>query len=227
MLKRILGLVILSFILSAYDPPFTRLEGNVIDENTLTPLDSAQIIINESIFTYTDNYGDFKTAHFRGNGSDFEILIKRQGYKPKYIDISGEKYDLANAIIKLQPTSKLYNSALSQNELRFINTLIKIVFSLFNLFTLIFILFKKNLHRRFLWVAGILVINPAFRFLYFDYSFIKYEILNGPFYLFNYWNYPYSLIIAIPLISMVFWILYQIRKEWIIKNINKETVVQE
>jgi len=132
-----------------------------------------------------------------------------------------------NAIIKLQSNSKGYNSKPAQNELRFINTLIKIVFSLFNLFTVVFILVKKDLHLQFLWVAGIMILNPAFRLLYFDYSLIKYEIVNGPFYLFSYWNYPYSLIIVIPLISTVFWMLYRIKREWISKNIKTEELVKE
>jgi hypothetical protein len=111
--------------------------------------------------------------------------------------------------------------------LRFLNTLIKIIFSLFNAFTLIFILFKSKIRLKFLWVSGIILINPAFRFLHSDFSLLDYEILNGPFYLFNYWNYPYSLIIAIPAISIVFWIIYLMKKEWIQGKSQPNELIQE
>jgi hypothetical protein len=224
MLKRITGLIILSFILSSYDPARVHLQGVIIDKNTSAAIDSAKISIRESTSLFADSLGSFNIVQLF---SGFEILVEKKGYQPKYINFSKEKYDMDNIIIMLQPTTKENKSSLSQNELRFLNTLIKIIFSLFNAFTLIFILFKSKIRLKFLWVSGIILINPAFRFLHSDYSLLDYEILNGPFYLFNYWNYPYSLIIAIPAISIIFWIIYLVKRNWIQEQSQPNELIQE
>lgn len=224
MLKRITGLIILSFILSSYDPARIHLQGEIIDKNISAAIDSAKISIRESTSLFTDSLGSFNIVQLF---SGFEILVEKKGYQPKYINFSKEKYDMENIIIMLQPTTKEFKSRLSQNELRFLNTLIKIIFSLFNAFTLIFILFKSKIRLKFLWLSGIILINPVFRFLYSDYRLLDYEILNGPFYLFNYWNYPYSLIIAIPAISMVFWIQYLMKRNWIQEKSQPNEMIQE
>ena len=226
MLKRITGLIILSFILSSYDPPFFNLEGIIIDKNSSAPIDSVKIFVSECIILTSDSLGSFKINHM-WSGSPPEVFIEKKGYEPKFIDFSNEKYQMENIIIMLQPTTKEFRSSLSQNELRFLNTLIKIVFSLFNAFTLIFILFKSKIRLKFLWITLIMLINPALRFLHFDYSLLDYEILNGPFYLFNYWNYPYSLIIAIPAISLLFWIIYLIKRDWIQGKIQPIEIMQK
>lgn len=207
MLKRILGLVILSFILSSYDPPHYHLEGTIVDKITLAPIDSALISVREYSSLYTDSLGGF-TIEQMGGGSDIEILVERLGYEHKYIEFSVQNNDLDNIVIKLQPTNKAYKPSLSQNQLRFINTLIKIAFSLLNVFTLIFILINSEIRWQYVWITGILFINLIFNLLYRDYNLISYEIIHAPFFLSGYWNNPYSLKIALPIVSIVFWILY-------------------
>jgi hypothetical protein len=214
MLNRITGLIILSFILCSYDPAHIHLQGVIVDENTSTPIVSAKISVRESTFLFTDSLGGFKIDQL---GSGFEILIEKNGYKPKYINFSNEKYEMDNAIIKLQPTNQEYKSSLTEDGLRFINTLIKVIFSLFNAFTIIFILVKSRIKLKFLWIIGIMLINPELRLLEADLSVIHYQILNGPFYFFNYWNYPYTLLIAVPFIAIIFWILY-LAKSGLIKD---------
>jgi len=81
MLKRILGLLILSFILSSYDPPHFYLKGVVVDEITLVPIDSVLISVREYSMQYTDSLGAFKIQQI-GGGSDFEMLFERKGYEP-------------------------------------------------------------------------------------------------------------------------------------------------
>ncbi len=222
MLKRKLIFVILSFTLCSYDPPFIHLKGVIVDHNTSNQISKARISLSENVVLYTDSSGNFKLDRV-GSLDSQEMLVEKNGYQPKFIDFSKEKYDMGNAVIKLQPTTKAYEPLFSQNALRLINTLIKIVFSLLNVSTLIFILFQSGIRRRLLWIAAIMIINPAFRLFYLDFSLLKFEIVNGPLYLFNYWNNPYSLLIAIPLISMVFWVLYLLRRDWI-QNKNSEMV---
>lgn len=207
MVKRILGLVILSFILSSYDPPRYQIGGIIVDQITSIPIDSALLSVRESTWLYSDSLGKFEFAEM-GGGSDFEMLIERKGYEPKYIEFSVKNNDLENTVIKLQPTNKVYNPAFSRNQLRFINTLIKIAFSLLNVFTLIFIFVKDKIRLRYVWILGILFLNLIFNLLYLDYSLLSYEIIHAPFFLTSYWNNPYSLKIAVPIISIVFWILY-------------------
>ena len=225
MLKRNLILVILSFTLCAYDPPFIHLKGVIVDHNTSNPITKARISLSENVVLYTDSSGNFKLDRV-GSLDSQEMLVEKNGYKPKFIDFSKEKYEMGNAVIKLQPTTKAYKPRFSQNALRLINTLIKIAFSLFNAFTLLFILFQKRIRRQLLWILGIMIINPAFCLLYFDFSLINFKIINGSFYLFNYWNNPYSLLIAIPLISMVFWILYLIKRDCIHKKNQDSEITQ-
>jgi len=221
MLKRLLGLVILSLILSSYDPPLSHLGGVVIDKNTSVPIDSAQITIMESYLLYTDSTGVFEKIRMRGIGSGLEMLVEKKGYQPKFFNFSEGVYNPDSTIIKLQPTINVYKPALSQNQLRFINSLIKIVFSLINVITLIFILVKAEIRWRYIWIIGILFINLIFNLLYFDFNLISYEIIHAPFFLEGYWNNPYSLKITVPIISIVFWILYFSRR-----NLIKEDILE-
>lgn len=223
MLNRITGLIILWIILCSVDPGHIHLQGVIVDESTAEPIDSAKISVRESTFLFTDSVGGFNLDQL---GSGFEILIEKKGYKPKYINFFSEKYDMDNFIIKLQPTFTEYKTCLSQEGLRFINTLIKIVFSLFNAFTLIFILIKSKIRLKILWIIGIMLINPALRLLQADLSLLNFEIVNGPFYLFGYWNNPYSLLIAIPLTSMSFWVLYLLKRDWIQKKNQDSEMVE-
>ncbi len=208
MQKRILGLVILSFILSSYDPPGNHLAGVVVDKNTLVPIDSAQITVLETYVLQTDSLGGFEIMWRGGIGSGFEIFVEGKGYQPKFINFSEGVYNQDSAVIKLQPIKKIYKPSLSQDQLRFANSLIKIVFSLLNIFTLLFILVKSGIRWRYLWITGILFINLILNLLYTNFSLISYEIIHAPFFLYGYWNNPYSLKIAVPIISIIFWILY-------------------
>lgn len=212
MLKRISGLILLWFILCSVDPGRIHLQGVIVDKSTVKPIDSAKISVSESTFLFTDSVGGF---NFVQNTSGFEMFIEKKGYKPKYINFSNERFDRDKVIIKLQPSITEYKSCLTEEGLRFTNTLIKLIFSVFNAVTLIFILMKSKIRLKFLWILGIMLINPALRLLLADFSLLKFEIVNGPFYLFGYWNQPYSILIVIPLISMAFWVLYLLRRDWI------------
>ena len=129
MIKRILGLVILSFIfLSAYDPPHTHLGGVVIDNKTLIPIDSAQITIMETYLLYTDSAGFFEKIRMGRIGTGLELLVEKTGYQSKFINFSGGIYNPDSAVIKLQPTYNIYKPALSRNQLRFVNSLINCFF---------------------------------------------------------------------------------------------------
>jgi len=218
MLKRILGLVILSFLLSSYDPAHYYLKGVVVDKTTLIPIDSVRISVREYSTLYTDSLGGF-TIEQMGGGSEFEVLFDRKGYEPNFLNFSNRKYDSDSTTIKLQPTNKVYKPALSQNQLRFINTLIKIAFSLLNVLTLIFIFVNDKIHLRYVWILGILFLNLIFNLLYMDYSLLSYEIIHAPFFLEGYWNNPYSLKIAVPIVSLAFWIIYLTKRSLIKEDI--------
>jgi len=219
MLKRILGLVILSFFLSSCLSP-SHLECVVIDQNTFLPVDSAQITLEESITVFSDSLGRFEI--YGSFWTKFEILVEKKGYQPKYINSAeGDSNFNKTKVIQLQQTHKVYKPFLSKNQLRFTNSLVKIVFSLLNVFTLIFILINSEIRWQYIWITGILFINLVFNLLYLDYNLISYEIIHAPFFLTGYWNNPYSLKIAVPIISIVFWILYFSRR-----NLIKEDILE-
>jgi len=48
---------------------------------------------------------------------------------------------------------------------------------------------------------------------------MSYEIIHAPFFLTGYWNSPYALKIAVPIVSLTFWILYLTRRSLIIEDI--------
>ena len=206
MLKQILGLVILSLILSSCLSP-SHLVGVVIDQNTFSPIDSAQITLEESNTVFSDSLGQFEIY---GNFlTKFELLVEKKGYQPKYINFAeGDSNFNKTKVIQLQQTQKVYKPSLSKNQLRFINTLIKTAFSFLNVLTLIFILINSEIRWQYFWIVGILFINLVFNSLYLDYNLISYEIIHAPFFLTGYWNNPYTIKIAVPIISIVFWILY-------------------
>jgi hypothetical protein len=206
MLKQILGSVILSFILSSCLSP-GHSDGVVIDQNTLSPIDSTQITSEESNTVFSDSLGRFEI--YRSFWTEFEILAEKKGYQPKYINSAKGDYNFNKTkVIQLQQTHKIYKPALSKNQLRFINSLIKITFSILNVLTLIFILVNAEIRWRYMWITAILFLNLIFNFLYLDFSLLGYEVIHAPFFLIGYWNNPYSLKIAVPIISIAFWILY-------------------
>ena len=92
MLQRILGLVLLSFIFSSCLSP-SHYEGVVIDQNTLSPIDSAQITLEESNTVFSDSLGNFEI--FGSFWTDFEMLVEKKGYQPKFIT-SGKGDSSAN-----------------------------------------------------------------------------------------------------------------------------------
>jgi hypothetical protein len=216
MVKQILVFSILLFSLSSCFSP-GHSEGVVIDYNTSLPIDSAKITVAEYNIVFTDSLGRYES--FIGFWTKLEILVEKKGFQPTFISFSDGTYKPDNTVIKLHSTNKVYKPALSQNQLRFINTLIKIVFSLLNVFTLIFILINSEIRWQYIWITGILFINLIFNLLYFDFNLISYEIIHAPFFLTNYWNNPYSLKIAIPIVSIVFWILYFSKRNLIIEDI--------
>jgi hypothetical protein len=215
MLKQILGLVILSLFLSSCLSP-SHYEGVVIDQNTLSPIDSAQITLEESNTVFSDSLGNFEI--YGSFWTEFEMSVEKKGYQPRFIN--SEKGDFVSTktkVIPLQKAQKEYNPSLSKNQLRFINSILKIAFSLLNVFTLIFILVNTEIRLRYIWFTAILFLNLIFNFLYLDFSLLNYEVIHAPFFLTGYWNNPYSLKIAVPIVSFIFWILY-ITKSPLIKE---------
>jgi len=217
MLKRIL--VIPFFILSSCLSP-SHIEGVVIDQNTSSPIDSAQITLEESNTVFSDSLGRFEL--YGSFWTKFKILVEKKGFQPKYINSADENSNFNKTkVIKLQQTNKVNKPSLSKNQLRFINSLIKITFSILNIFTLIFILINSEIRWQYIWITGILFINLIFNLLYMDFNLISFEIIHAPFFLAGYWNNPYSLNIAVPIISVAFWILYFSKR-----NLIKEDILE-
>lgn len=210
-------MILLFSLSSCFSPGHS--EGIIIDQNTLLPIYNAQITVEESYTVYTDNQGHYEIFGTWGLFSDLELLVEKKGYEPKYINVSASNYDFRkNITIKLLASDTVYKPSLPRNQLRFVNSLIKIIFSLLNILTLIFIVISSEIRKMYIWITGILFINLIFNLLYLDYNLISYEIIHAPFFLTGYWNNPYSLKIAFPVVSIAFWILYLTKSRLIKKD---------
>jgi len=92
--------------------------------------------------------------------------------------------------------------------------------SLLNMLTLLFVIFRKGIKRKVLWIPGILLLNPTFFLSITDGCIARFFPLNGPVYLTHFHEYPFSLKIVIPLVSILFWCLYLWRRNMLMNDQN-------
>lgn len=216
--KSFIDFSLLLLILSSCDTVFDS-RGVIIDSATAKPVDHARIIVKGFDTIYSDSAGKFKIQKIiSGVWTQREIMIEKNGYIPKYVNFNNDMYDHDSAVIKLQPAKEAFKPVLPRKAVKFMYWFNKIVLSLFNVFTLIFIIFKKGIRKKYLWIIGVLFLNFTFYFLYLDLSLSRFRPINGPIYLTNYWMYPYSVKIVIPVITIAFWILYFFKRNWIMKK---------
>jgi len=214
MKRQTLLLLIIPMLLCSCDYVFHS-EGIIMNKETLNPIDSAIIFIKDIDSVYSDSSGRFKIDKIMsGTGTDFEILVEKKGYLPVYLNYS-ERSDSNNTLIKMQSTDKEFKPFFPRKLVRFSYYTNMVVWSIFNVFTMIFILSNKNLRKRFLWIIGILIFNLTFYFLFLDGTISKFSIINGPFYLTHYWMHPYSIKVGFPIVSILFWVFYKIKPELI------------
>lgn len=180
-------------------------KGRVTDRLTGEPIGQAEVFLKTIDTVMTDSSGAFEFDKYLSGGhafSDVEILIEKEGFKSKYVNIS-----------KTRNTGEAgFSLDQGENRNRFSPVGVKLFYvinlglSLLNLLTIMFILFK-HIRYKFLWIFGIIVINCVFRIIYVDGS-VTFDFFHGPFFLLHYTYYPFTIKMVLPIVTICFWLLY-------------------
>ncbi len=154
--------------------------GLVIDKATRLPLDSVKINIKSIDSVFTDSIGKYNYHKMvYGYAGEFEMLLSKKGYKTKHVNFKNDKIDRQNALIEMEKLEKSSKDLSIKKEavskMYFVNLF---VISIFNLLTLLFIIFKKRIKRKILWIAGILLFNITLFFSITDGSLSGYKLNN-------------------------------------------------
>ena len=202
--------------------------GKVVDKNTHQPISGVRISIKDRDTTFTDSIGKHKYGKmFYGSFGDNEILLEKDGYQAKHLNISKQRQQQFNAVVELEKSKGTAVYSIDRKYLKAMFYFNKYVLSLLNVLTLIFVSLKKKIEYRSVWIIGILLLNLTLFYSFTDFSLVKYHILNGPVYLTHYLVHPYSLKIVIPVATILFWVIYLIKREWIInKIVTTESTIQ-
>jgi hypothetical protein len=194
--------------------------GQVVDKNTHQPIAGVRINVKDRDTTFTDSLGKYTYSRMMyGLFGDTEILLEKEGYKTKHLNLSTGKAQRKDAVIELQKSDATTANSIDRKYVKTMFYFNKYFLSLLNVLTLLFIAINKKIKYRVAWIAGILLLNLTFFFSFTDFSLIKYHILNGPIYLTHFKMYPYSLKFVIPIATILFWVLYLVKKEWIMEKI--------
>ncbi len=193
-------------------------KGLVLDKSTQLPINNVKIDIKGRGITYTDSIGHYKIdTMIYGYAGNLEILVKKDGYKAKHVNFKLDKIKMDNALIELD---KIENSVdiyyIKENRISQFYYFNLYCISLFTLLTLLFLIIKKKIKWKILWILAILLINLTFFVSITDCSISDFKIINSPFHLMKYWLNPYSFKIVIPIFSIAFWILYFTKKSIIV-----------
>lgn len=217
MKKEFLFLIFIVLLFSSCDT-FFQANGIVVDSETLKPIADAKIQVKGKSTFYTDSLGRYTIdRNFLGTAIKVELLVEKSGYDPVYIDCSKKSFNRQQETIKMKRALKPFVPIIPQSAVRVMYWFNLIVLSLFNLFTLMFVISYRGLLNKLLWVVAILLLNVTLHFLYLDGSIIKFSLLNGPIYLAHYWTYPYSVKIVLPIASLFFWIMFIFSKDSIVE----------
>lgn len=218
-LNRFLIPVFALLLLTSCDTLFSS-KGQVIDKDTRQPLSEVKINMKNIDTVYTDSAGYYsyrKVMH--GSAGALEMLLSKEGYQSKHVSFRSAKTDPQNMLIEMERTEAAQADGLVDrcwvSAMYYINMY---VISLLNVLTLLFVVFRKGLKRKVLWIFGILLLNPTFFLSVTDGSIASFFPLNGPVYLTYFSAYPFSLKIVLPLGTLLFWSLYLWRWNKLVKE---------
>lgn len=193
--------------------------GVVLDKKTGLPIDSAIINVKNIDTVYTDSKGKYIVdTTIYGYVVDLEILVSKQGYKTKHVNFKKDKIKKNNAIIEMEilenSTEESCFDLKRVSQMYFFN---KYFISLINILTLLFLIFKKRVKWRIIWMLGVFIFNFTIFISFVDCSLMDFKLINGPVFLTHYWHYPFSIKIVFPIASIAFWSAYLINKRLLLK----------
>lgn len=217
-IKLLFTLVVLILLMSSCDYRVS-FNGEVIDQITKKPIQGVSINIKNWDTIFTDSLGTYKFSktHY-GYFGEVEILLEKEGYKTKHLNLTTQNEKMTDEIIKLEKSNEKFVNSIDQKYQKIMFYFNKYFLSLLNLLTLIFLIFKKNIHYQFNWIVGILFLNLTLYYSITDFHLVNFHIINGPIYLQHYNWHPFSLKIVFPGASILFWMLYFVKREWIIAD---------
>lgn len=195
--------------------------GLVINKATRQPIDSVKIYIKNIDSTYTDSLGHYKIdTMVYGYAGSLEILLAKDGYKTKHVNFKSDPISKDAAVIEME---KLEADSLEdlciQKKVVPIMYYVNLYFiSLLNLLTLLFLIFKKEIKRKIVWILSVLLFNCTLFVSITDCSIMDFSLINGPFYLTHYWLYPYSVKIVVPIATILFWCIYLIKRRIVFRT---------
>lgn len=215
---RYLGLALIITTLISCDSGLYS-KGVVIDKKTGLPIDSVIINVKNIDTVYTDSKGKYKVdTTIYGHVVDLEILVSKQGYKTKHVNFKKDKIKKNNAIIEMEilenSTEESCFDLKRVSQMYFFN---KYFISLINILTLLFLIFKKRVKWRIIWILGVFIFNFTIFISFVDCSLMDFKPINGPVFLTHYWHYPFSIKIVFPIASIAFWSAYLINKRLLLK----------
>lgn len=217
-MKNTFMLLTIAFLLTSCDTKFDS-KGLVVDKLTKLPIHNVKINIKELDSTYTDSLGRFVINKFvNGWAGDFEILLEKEGYKTRHINFETRNIKRDSAVIELEKLASDSESyCFDKKIISHIYYFNKYFLSFLNVLTILFLIIKK-IKWKIVWILGILLNNLTIWISYTDCSIIKFHFINGPIYWTHFGMNPYSFKIVIPIITLVFWTIYLIKKNVLIKE---------
>lgn len=216
-MKKILSIFTFCLLLTSCDRSFL-ISGEVLDQSDGKPISNAKVFSSEMKATYTDSLGKFIINRFGpGSMSDKkELLVEKQGYKSKYIDLSSYHSNLQDIKIRLITANQVQKDCFNRSYV-FKFYIFNLIFTnLLAIFTLGFIIIKK-VKFRWYWVLLILCINIVLKLNWFNGTW-DIDIVELPFFLKDYIYYYFTIKIVIPLSIIVFWILFFTKKDAILQR---------
>jgi hypothetical protein len=192
-------------------------KGVVIDKSTGKPVDSVRISIRNLDTCFTDSLGRYEIRKFIAGGvGDFEILLEKDGFKPKHVNFNADKVNPLDAVIELTQSEGKPKMAINRVWVKRVFRMNNYFFPLLTLFTFLFVALKKKIRRKLLWIAAVLILNLYLQISITDLSIKDIGLHFG---LFPFFWHPYSVGLLLPFGTLLFWGFYFFRNNLVVKNV--------
>lgn len=192
-------------------------KGVVIDKSTGKPVDSVRINIRNLDTCFTDSLGRYQIKKFiPGSVGDFEIMLEKDGFKPKHVNFSKDKVNRLDAVIELTKSEGKPKMAINRVWVKRVFWMNDCLYPLLTLVTFLFVVLKKKIRRKWLWIAAVFVLNLYLQLSITDLSIKDIGLHFG---LFPFFWHPYSVGLLLPFGTLLFWGFYFFRNNLVVKNV--------
>lgn len=205
--------ILLGMILPSCDSIVTA-NGKVLDAETKLPVDSVAVSLGVIANTLTDSNGVFYLKKFlMGARYREHLLFEKAGYQPQYI------YNKSHQDVKVLLKKEVapFSPAIEKHWLKWVYYFNLLALTPLTVFTFFFVIFKRGLRKKWIWLTGILLLNFKFLISYLDASVVDFSAINGPLFLAHYTTHPFAIEVALPLVTVVFWILFFLKRDLLLK----------